>query len=410
MPCPRQKQKEENKMLISLPRSRFSDQLQVVSKTVPPKSTIPYLEGIYFELRTRGRGSAQITVSGANIEMVVSALSLYDIPVAKETCDFALVLPVRIQEIVRRLPGETVQLLFDRENFSVTVSSQDPDVKSESEFHVYGFDPQDFPKTPAFAEPEVCFSPKAADLRNCLRQILFAVSADESKPAFTGVHFKLEGEKLTLSSSDTFRVATTNCPLSGSGSRETGSVSFLAPGRLMQECIRTLGDSGRLQPEQKVTFKLEKNRLLLESLSVGQSGLEVKIFSRLLDENYPDVERVLPREFAGTHVIATRELAASLERALVLTETGSPVLKFTFEKDLLTIRAQSRYGKVQEKVGAQGEGADLEISFNARFLLDMLKVCEGEEAVVRHTGPNRGVLLKDSLYEEYRYFLLPVKN
>ncbi len=397
-------------MLISLPRSRFSDQLQVVAKTVPPRSTIPSLEGIYFEVRTQGKSSVQITVSGANMELVVSASSVYDIPGAKDICDFALVLPSRIQEIVRRLPGETVQLVFDRENFSVTVSGHETAVKSESEFHVYGFDPQDFPKTPAFAEPEMCFSPKAADLRTCLRQILFAVSADESKPAFTGVHFKLDGEKLTLSSSDTFRVATTNCPLSGCPSRETGSVSFLAPGRVMQECIRTLGDSGRVQPEQKVTFKLEKNRLLLESLPGGQAGTEVKIFSRLLDENYPDVERVLPGEFAGNHVIATRELAASLERALVLTETGSPVLKFTFETDGLTIRASSRYGKVQEKVGAVGEGGDLEISFNARFLLDMLKICEGEEVIFKSTGPNRGVLLKDSLHEEYRYFLLPVKS
>lgn len=407
-------------MLISLPRHRLTEQLQVVAKTVPAKSVIPSLEGIYFEISPQEHGAAQITVSAANTEMVISASSLYDISEQLESCSFALVLPARIQEIVRRLPGETINLLFDRDNFACQIMSQMSGVKNQtsglqlppadSEFQVYGFDPQDFPKPVTFAAPDLTFSLKAADLRTCLRQILFAVSSDESKPAFTGVHFKLQGEKLTLSASDTFRVASTGCSVSLLHSPEAGGQSFLAPGRLMQECLRTFGEGARYQTEQTVRFTLEKNKLLLESSVNGQAGIDVKIFSRLLDENFPDVERVYPREFAGSSTCLTKELTSSLERALILTETGAQVLKFVFEQNCLTLKASSRYGKVQEKLGAQGEGEGLEIYLNAKFLLDMLKICEGDEVIFRHTGPNRGVLLKEALYEEFRYFVLPVKS
>lgn len=405
-------------MLISLPRHRLAEQLQVVAKIVPAKSTIPSLEGIYFAIRQQDNDSAQITVSAANTEMIISASSVYDICKTHETHNFALVLPARIQEIVRRLPGETIQLLFNQDNFAVTIRSQLSDIgkqtselpASDSEFQVYGFDPLDFPGLASFAAPELTFSLKTADLRTCLRQILFAVSSDESKPAFTGVHFKIQGEKLTLSASDTFRVASTSCAVTCSHYPETVNKSFLLPGRLMQECLRTFGESARIQSEQTVQFKLEKNKLLLESGSDAQTGAEVKIFSRLLEENFPDVERVYPREFAGSSVVSARELAASMERALVLTETGAQVLKFVFEQNSLTLKASSRYGKVQEKLGAQGTGSELEIYLNAKFLLDMLKICEGDEVIFKFTGPNRGVLLKDTFYEEFRYFILPVKS
>ena len=407
-------------MLISLPRHRLNEELQIVAKAVPAKSTIPSLEGIYFEIRPEDSGCAQITVAAANTEIVLNVSSLHDVSEPLEPHGFSLVLPARVQEIIRRLPGETVGLLFDRDNFAVTIRSQLPADRnhdsgdglpsSDSEFQVYGFDAVDFPKQESFAAYALSFSVKASDLRTCLRQTLFAVSTDESKPTFTGVHFKLQDEKLTLSASDTFRVAAASCTVAGCQSSGDGHFSFLVPGRLMQECLRIFGESGKLLTEQTVRFTLSKNKLLLERSNSGPTETEIRISSRLLDENFPDIERVFPKEFAGSSVVLTRELTASLERALCLTETGAQALKFVFEKNSLTIKASSRYGNVQERLGALGDGAELEIYLNAKFLLDMLKVCEGEEVIFRHTGPNRGVLLKDTLHEEFRYFILPVKS
>jgi DNA polymerase-3 subunit beta len=407
-------------MLISLSRQRLNEQLQIVAKAVPAKSTNPSLEGIYLEIKPRDSGLALITVAAANTEIVLNVSSLHDISESLESTNLALVLPARVQEIIRRLPGETVQLLFDWENFAVTIRSQAPAdwnhgsdsqlLSLDSEFQVYGYDALDFPKQEPFTAPDLSLSLKSSDLRTSLRQVLFAVSTDESKPTFTGVHFKLQGEKLILSASDTFRVAATSCSVTDCQAPGDGNVSFLVPGKLMQECLRVFGESGRFLTEQTVRFTLSRNKLLLERSSSGQTGTELRISSRLLDENFPDIERVYPKEFAGSSVVLTRELAASLERALCLTEAGTQALKFVFEQNSLTIKASSRYGNVQERLGALGKGADLEIYLNAKFLLDMLKICEGEEVFFQFTGPNRGVLLKDTLHEEFRYFILPVKS
>lgn len=384
-------------MLLSVSRPLFSEHLQIAAKAVPSRAAFSILEGILLEKR-----GGMITVTAANLELIISTSFPHD-----GTEQFKVVLPVKLAEIVRKMSGDFVRLSFDAETFVLTMESSSSEIGgSDSKIQLFGLDPQDFPAGPVPTPPLLSFCIEPSELRKSLRQVLFAVSHDESKPAFTGVNFALKDEAMSISSSDTFRMADTVCRVQKIFG---GEARFLAPGRLMQECARLFGEEGGKAgtEAQELRFSLLENRLLLESGGI-------KIISRLLEENFPEVERVMPVKFAGTAYLSTRELASAIERAALLSDKGSPVLRFSLGQDeagdCLLIRNSSRFGKVRERVTARLEGDGLEIYLNSKFLQEMLRVCEGEEVILKHTGPNRGCVLKDTLYEEFRYFLLPVKN
>ena len=134
----------------------------------------------------------------------------------------SVVLPGKIVEIIRRLPGETVVLKVNTENFLTEITS------GTAEFQVFGLNAADYPSFPAFSsECSIRFSVKSEDLRRVLKQTIFSVSQEDLSPAFTGILFTLSEKDLQLASSDTFRLAVTSCPVKNRG--EKGS--FLVPAR-----------------------------------------------------------------------------------------------------------------------------------------------------------------------------------
>ncbi|MBS4022088.1 MAG: DNA polymerase III subunit beta [Dethiobacter sp.] len=368
-------------MRLSIPQSVFSDHLQIVGKAVPAKSTMQVLEGILI----RSDGNA-MTLTATNMEMGIST----SFTVA-HTEPGGVVLPAKIVDIVRRLPGESVQLTVNLDNYLTDIKS------GQTEFQLYGTGPDEFPAIPqAEDQTSRCsFVINAQELKRALKQTLFAVSHDEGKPAFTGINFSLHDNILTLSSSDTFRLANTSCRVNNLLQE---SANILVPARVLQEAGRIFGEE-----DSDIKADVIKNQLILVCGAT-------KISSRLLEENFPNVERVIPREFSGQAVIDVDAFQRAVERATLLAEGVNHVIRLSISKEQMLIRAASKFGRIQEQVAIKLEGEDLELSLNARFLSDMLKICDGEKCYLQTTGANRPCVLRDTAYEDYLYLVLPVKT
>ena len=365
-------------MRLSIPKQLLSDHLQVVAKAIPVRSVNPVLEGVLLE----GDGE-KITLTATNLEL---GIQTYFTAPHRETGK--VVLPGKIVEIIRHLPGDTVELEINPENFATLISSP------PAEFEIYGLSAEDYPLFPE-QQPELSqcsFKIKAADLRRALRQTLFAVSHDEGKPAFVGVFFSLAHETLTLAASDTFRLATTSCTV-----QSNSTADFLVPGKNLQEVLRVITDE-----EAIIEAAVIQNQLFLYCRNTC-------ISSRLIDENYPQINRVIPKSFIGTAVLDTAAFTQAVERASLLAEGSNHVLRFSLNHEAMVIRAASKYGKIQEVVPLELTGEGVEIAFNARFILDMLKIVEGEQCLIEITGPNQPFILKDSLADNYLYLVLPVR-
>ena len=366
-------------MRLNLPKTLLAENLLITAKAAPAKSMISVLEGILFQC-----DGETMTLTATNLELGIR--TTFPAPNQEKG---KVVLPAKSVEIIRKLPGETVQFTMNSENFLTEIKS------GQSEFQLYGLSADEYPDFPELSHEsaQFVFKMKSGELRRALRQTLFAASHDEGKQAFTGLLFTINENTLTLSSSDTFRLATTGCRIQNQGN----SGNFLVPAKNLQEVIRILTDD-----EETVQLMVTKNQLLL-------SCKNIKISSRLLDENFPNIERVIPREFCGQATVAVGAFLQAVERASLLSEGINHVVRLSIGEGGLVIRASSKHGKTQEQIPVELTGEGLEVSLNSRFILDMLKVTEGNQCIIEMTSSNKPCILRDSLYNEYLYLVLPIK-
>jgi len=366
-------------MQLSLPQKDLAQQLQIVTRALPTRSTVSTVEGVLFSC-----DGQSLSLTATNLEMGIRTQMNVNTQAKGQ-----VVLPGKITEIIRRLPGDLVSLTVNPENYLTKILS------GQAEFEVYGLNAEDYPELPAF-EPEqarLAFSVKTTDFRRALRQTLFAVSVDETKPAFTGVLFTLRDSFLQLVASDTFRLAATRCQLE----KMSNPGEILVPAKSLQEVLRILPDD-----ETVVQAAVIGNQLFLQ--------FEDIIFStRLIDENFPNVERVIPQDFIGEATIETENLLATIERAALLSAEENNIVHLIIGAGSMVVRAASKLGKIQESIPLELEGEGVEIALNVRFLLDMLKITEGHHCYLKITGPNKPCILKDSLDTNYLYLVLPIK-
>ncbi len=366
-------------MRLSIPRSILAEHLQIVAKAVPNKSNLAIPDGILFTCEGNS-----MTLSATNLELGISStFAIEQQEIGK------MIIPSKVVEIIRKLPGETVQLTVHPENYLTEI------ISGQSEFQLYGFNPDEYPSFPQFSSQTIksSFNVKVTDFRRALRQTLFCVSSDERKPAFNGLLFSLQEEKLTLSASDTFRLATTKCRVNIT----FNSGKFLVPAKNLQEILRIFTEE-----EETIQVIASQNQILF-------SCRDKRITSRLLEDTFPDVERVIPKEFTGSASIDCLKFMQAVERSSLLSEGANNVVRFFINKDSLVMKTVSKYGKTQEKISLELEGEEVEISVNSRFILEMLKISEGERCIIELTGPNKPCILRDSLHQDYFYLVLPIK-
>ncbi len=366
-------------MRLSVSRALLAEHMQTVAKAVPGKINTSVPEGVLLE-----SSDEVVTIAATNLEIGIRTSFT-----APHEASGKVVLPAKIIEIIKRLPGDIVDISVDENSFLTEIKSE------QSEFQIYGLSAEEFPLFPEFSpeEAQYSFQVEAAYFKRALKQTLFAVSHDEGKPAFTGIYLTFNESELFFAASDTFRLAATSCPVSFSGKK----ISILVPAKNLQEVIRIFGEE-----EKTIEGVIVKNQLLL-------SSGERKIFSRLLDENFPNIERVIPKNFIGQALIKITPFLHALERAALLSEGMNYIARISISEGIITIRAASKYGKIQETVEVQYQGEDMELSLNMRFIIDMLKVCEGEYCILKINGQNKPCVFIDSLHEDYIYLVLPIR-
>ena len=185
------------------------------------------------------------------------------------------------------------------------------------------------------------------------------------------------------------------------------NLSFIVPGKTLAQLSRLINDDdGELTvvlARKHVIFKME-NRIF---------------FSRLIEGEYIDYTRVIPKESKITAIVDRMAFISSLERASLVTEDKSlgqlkTSVKLNFEGDVLKVSSESLSGSVYDEVLIEKEGADILIGFNCRFFLDALKSADGEKIKLSMSGPLMGVVItaaeKDEESEgEYLYIVSPVR-
>ncbi|OEH86475.1 DNA polymerase III subunit beta [Desulfuribacillus stibiiarsenatis] len=376
-------------MKFSIVRESLIQAVQDVVKAVASKSTIPILENLKLQVT-----NDYIRITGTNLEIGVE----YTIPKEKNQVqnftveqEGSICLKAKyFNEIIRKLSHDLLEIEVSNQ-FLITIKS------GQSEFSLHGLDSEEFPKLPTIIEDRV-FSVPSDLLKSMIRQTVFAVANEETRPVLTGVKWSLESGVLTFIATDSHRLAMREAVVEADS--EYSFQNIIVPGKSLLELSKILEDSDTL-----VEIVIANNQLLMKMDNI-------LFYSRLIDGQYPDVTRIIQQQAKTTLDINKREMLDSLERvSLVARENKNNEVKFNIKQDLIMISSNSPdIGKVNESIQPNHvEGEELLIAFNTKYVLDSLRIIDEENILVQFTGSMSPFIIKPKDFDKYLYLVLPIR-
>lgn len=376
-------------MKITIERNALLAAIQNVQRAVSSKTTIPVLTGIKM---TAGKDFIRVTATDleTGIETTLPA-HMDGEQVAQIAEEGSIVLSARyFSEIVRKLPESTVGMEV-QQNYLTVIRSE------SSEFSLHGLHADEFPRLPEVAGNQA-FSIPAVVLKDMIRQTVPAVSTEEIRPVLTGVEASLQSGRLRFVATDSHRLAQRIAAVEGPDGLTIEDV--IIPGKSLSELGRLLPDNDSL-----VDVMIADNQILFKFENT-------KFYSRLIDGQYPDTSRIIPTVFKTRIRVGTKAFLDAVERAaLIARDNDNNVVRFSIKPDFCEISSNSaNIGKVSEMLQvSEFGGEELLIAFNAKYLMDALRVVDGEEVEVDFTGSVSPFLLRQPDDPDYLHLILPVR-
>ena len=231
-------------------------------------------------------------------------------------------------------------------------------------------------------------------LKQVLKEVVFATSTDETRPAFNGVLFHFEEKGITLNASDTYRLAVKKM---SNEAWQFERQRYLIPAKALRDLLRILADDGEavaVYPyNKKVVFNLG----------------EVYFATRVLEEKYPDVSGVIPDSYKTRVLLDRKTLEETVSRAALLAEGINQAVQLSARHNQLEVKVSSQIGRMEEELPASQEGDDVEVYVNSRFVMDILKVTDAKEIIIELHGLNGPIIFRLVDDTEYLYLVLPIK-
>ena len=346
-------------MRFSIDQPTFLEGVQTVQRAISTKSVLPpILSGIYIEAKDN-----EIYLKATDLEIGIE----YVLPANVEE-NGASVLPARyFVELVKKLPSMEISI-EEIENSQIRISY------GKSEIVLNAYDAEEFPPLQQFDESEF-LSMKKDILIGGIKNVSIAASSDYTRPIFTGILMEiLQGRQLKLVATDTHRLAYTEIELSDEPSDLNTSV--IIPSRSLIEISRIFKmDDG------EVRISIDRNKILFQADGI-------KITSRLIEGKFVNYKQVIPEDFSTRVRLMKRGFSDSLERASLLSRDDLSKRKHNTVKlsvgegEMQISSKSSQIGELEEELPIHLEGNTLEIGFNAKYLLDVLRVVDTEEVVM----------------------------
>ena len=365
-------------MRFTCEKSMLVQGLNIAGRTVAQKSSLSAIEGI---LCKAGLG---ISLTGYNMETAIT----YNVE-AEVTDPGECILPAKLfGDIIRRLPEGPVTVVVD-ESYKVSIRA------GYASFTISAEGADDYPDLPDVNTGRAIRIPQNK-LKELISGTIFAVSENQGRPIHTGVKFEVTNTSITAIAVDGFRLARR----SFHPEEETGrELSFVVPAAGLKEVEKILTDV-----DDDAAFTLGTKHILFQ---IGSATL----VCRLLEGDFLDWRRVVPTNCPIKLVANVGELQSSVERVgLIVSEKYKSPVRCVFSNQVLNMRTATTIGAAEDRCAIAGDGKELEIGFNVRYLADALRVIPAEEVCMELTnGLSPIVLTPVDDKVDFAYMILPVR-
>ena len=379
-------------MKINIQRSQLNSAVQQVSKAISSRTTAPILSGIKIEAYDFG---VKLTASDADlsIESFIPAEIERKI-VIKVTKTGSIVVPAKFFiEMIRKLSSDDVSLEVN-ERLQLNIKSGSTDIVLAC------MDAEEYPIMPRLSETNM-MSISNHLLQHMVRQVVFAVSTNESTPVLTGVLWTLSEETLKLVATDRHRLAKISNKVTGSNFEFS---NIVISGKNLNELLKVLPEEDEI-----VDIIISENQVLFR---VNQ----LLIYSRTLDGTFPDTSKIIPQNFKTEISFDTKKLADAIDRAYVLSrEDKSNIVKIITETDgsnqVEISSTSTELGKVTEWIDFEKfSGEALRISFNSKYILEVLKIINSKYIHIGFTGAMSPMVLRPQTGYDTLHLILPYRT
>ena len=357
--------------------------LNLVSRTVPNRTTLPILECVL--LNADRETGLRITANDLEMSIETKALPAEVIEEGAVALDARL-----LAEIVRKMPGEYIEIKTGEDSMTQLVSGK-------ARFNIMGQPGEDFPVMPEM-EKSAGYTMNAALLRDMIRQTIFSVATDETKPILTGELLQYKDGELIIVAVDGFRISYRGASLTQSESAAR-DIRVVVPAKSLNELSRALPSDG----EDEVTFYINDKRVLFELP-------RFTFMSRLLEGEFIRYDQIFNEDFTTIVTAERLPLLNGLERAcLIARDTRKSPVKLEIKEDSVIITSNTEMGQSYDEVYCDIDGQNMEIAFNPRYLIDALRALEEERLVIKFTTPLSPCIIRNVESDGFKYLILPLR-
>ena len=366
-------------MDVKCNRAALSEAVQLASSIVPNRTPKPILQCAKF---AAAADTQDLTVTATDGEILLK----YIVPQIQITEPGAIVVPAdRMAAILRENNDQTVQLRATEGTTEV--------IGSDSRFHVFGHDPDDFPELTA-PSGESSVQIAAGMLKRMAHLSVFAAARETSRYAINGVLWELHNKKLCMVATDGRRLAKVDGTVTAV-TKEAGDFTAIVPVKTMVLMERILGE-----PEEKVTITFAGNQICLKTTLVELVG-------NLVQGRFPKYSDVIPAGCDKKAQIDGEALLSAVRRAALLADEQSRGVRLELTTDKLRLFSSTpEAGDAEVTMKVQYSGEQFEIGFNPQYLIDMLRVIEQPELVLEFGDSSQPGLMRAG--KDFLYVVMPV--
>lgn len=367
-------------MRFTISREKLQEGLAAVAASIPAKTTLPVLANILVETTEKG-----IRLSGTDLDIAVSTEVVADV----ETPGAITIPAKKLTEIARELPPSSVKIAAAGEQ-RITLDC------GRSHFKILGLPKDEFPTFPTVRFNE-SWRIRSGDLQKLISHTSFAVSTEESRPILNGVLWELKPESMRMVATNGHRLAKMELAIKSNG---PPAADLIVPPKALEQ-IRRL-----FPADEELEIARGDNHL-------GFRSPFTAVYTRLIEGPYPPYDQVIPKDNDRVAIADKIALTSALKRMSVIASDQTHRIRLSFNSGLLRFSVQTPdLGEATDELAIRYTGDQLDIGFNASYLLEILRYIPTEEVKLTFKAPERAATIEPEGWNDpatYLCLVMPLR-
>jgi len=372
--------------------------IQTVQKGISSRIGLPIYNGILFEANEDNK----VHLFATDLEIGIDCYIPAQVITAGST-----VIPNRIiSELIKKFPEGNIEIECLNDNIT-TIR------ENSSNYKILGFSAEEFSN---FPEIKIKSKTKINQklLKETIQQVIFATSRDENRNFLSGALFKIIDNKIEVVTTDSHRLSLKNIKPTNIENPSMEGAEVIIPYRALLELSKLLSDNEEVFTEVKIGEK----QIIFILFPDGQKN-SIRIYSRLIEGQFPDYQQIIPNSFKTEIKVNTEDFKDKMERISLFVKEDLNTVKIEVVNkednqeegrcEIILKAENPSTGEASEKISCFKKGEDITITFNADYILDVLKIIKTENTMIKMNDPLNPVIITPDEDKDYTYILMPVR-